>query len=106
MNPLATCQNLMLCEDRARLEAESDFACDVCMKAAKYLDEKVFESAKVDAKVAEKLKKVCEDIPDMKPAELKKCELLVETDTPLIMEEIGKALSEQLCTDAGVCTSA
>mmetsp|Transcript_29418 Transcript_29418/g.59309 ORF Transcript_29418/g.59309 Transcript_29418/m.59309 type:complete len:95 (+) Transcript_29418:384-668(+) len=73
MNPLATCQNLMLCEDRARLEAESDFACDVCMKAAKYLDEKVFESAKVDAKVAEKLKKVCEDIPDMKPAELVSC---------------------------------
>merc|ERR1711966_401095 len=96
----------MLCTSAAASAASSapDFACDVCMKAAKYLDDNVFESAEVDKKVAEKLKKMCTDIPDITPKDSKKCELMVEVDTPAIMEAIGEEISEKLCSDAGVCT--
>lgn len=67
MDPVITCEKMMLCaEEEKDLDQSPDFACDVCMKAAKYIDEQVFESAKVDKKVATHLKKLCTDIPDIK----------------------------------------
>lgn len=102
LNPTMRCADLLLCPKSERVMT-SDFKCDICSKVTKYIGEKVFEDPRVEKRVARRLEKICDDIPDINDITKAKCKEMVAADTPQAMKQIGEEISDDLCTDANLC---
>mmetsp|Transcript_25739 Transcript_25739/g.40304 ORF Transcript_25739/g.40304 Transcript_25739/m.40304 type:complete len:200 (+) Transcript_25739:37-636(+) len=103
LNPTLRCADLDLCPNPDNLKMEADFRCDICTKVTRYIGEKVLEDPKVEKRVALRLKKICDDIPDIDETAKAKCKEIVAADTPEAMKQIGQEIAEDLCKDAQLC---
>jgi len=94
------CTDLKLCESSAY---KGVVECRICKESTKFIDDKIFEDPKIQQKVATRLEKVCQKIPDASTEIIEKCQTMVETDTPDLMADIGQRISNELCEEAQVC---
>jgi len=114
LDPVSACDTMGLCAKSATKKSffermsqggkEKDVVhCKMCKQATKMIADKFLEDPAVEALVATKLVKVCEDIPDATAAIKAKCVTQIQEDTPALMKEMGEAIKLHFCVEAKIC---
>ncbi|EKX36685.1 hypothetical protein GUITHDRAFT_155159 [Guillardia theta CCMP2712] len=102
LDPTLTCKSLQLCKTETR-GLQDVVECKLCQQAAKFIDKEILESPDVEAKVTERLKKVCDDIPNANATVIAKCRTVIDSETPKFLEDLGKVISDRICIEAELC---
>jgi len=114
LDPPTTCASLGLCaagaaaadepDDVVAEGASSASVCKACKVVTRMIALKVFENPAASDKVAAKLLKICDAVPNASAAVKSQCASEIQEDTGAVMKELGESLRLHMCEDAKLCT--